>query len=43
MARRSVALNGLVKKNQIVQGDIREAGTLFGAASLTLLDVIPRI
>ena len=33
MARRSVALNGLEEKIEIVQGDIKEAGELFAPAS----------
>lgn len=43
MARRSVALNGLERKIEIVQGDIREAGTLFGAASFDVVTCNPRI
>ncbi len=38
MARRSVRLNGLQEKISIVTGDIKEAGSLFDAASF---DVIP--
>ena len=41
MARRSVELNRLQDKIKIVQGDIKEAGTLFGAASFDV--VIRRI
>lgn len=41
MARRSVALNGLERKIEIVQGDIREAGTLFGAASFDVVTCNP--
>lgn len=33
MAQRSVALNGLEKKIDIIQGDIKEASRIFGAAS----------
>ena len=33
MAQRSVALNGLEKKIDIIQGDIKEARRIFGAAS----------
>ncbi len=33
MARRSVILNGLTDRIEIVQGDIKEAGTLFAPAS----------
>ena len=39
MARRSVCLNGLEEKISIVTGDIKEAGSLFDAASF---DVITR-
>ena len=41
MARRSVALNGLQEKIAIVQGDIKEAGTLFGAASFDVITCNP--
>lgn len=41
MARRSVELNGLQEKITIVQGDIREAGTLFGAASFDVVTCNP--
>ena len=41
MARRSVALNGLEDKIAIVQGDIREAGALFGAASFDVVTCNP--
>lgn len=41
MARRSVALNHLEDKISIVQGDIKEAGTLFGAASFDVVTCNP--
>ena len=41
MARRSVALNGLEHKISIVQGDIKEAGTLFDAASFDVVTCNP--
>lgn len=41
MARRSVALNGLQEKIQIVTGDIREATNLFGAASYQVVTCNP--
>ena len=41
MARRSVALNGLEERIRIVQGDIKEAGTLFGAASFDVVTCNP--
>lgn len=41
MARRSVCLNNLQDKIAIVQGDIREAGTLFGAASFDVVTCNP--
>lgn len=41
MAARSVALNGLQDKIRIVQGDIKEAGTLFGAASFDVVTCNP--
>lgn len=41
MARRSVALNGLSGKIQIVTGDIREAGSLFKAASFDCVTCNP--
>lgn len=41
MAARSVALNGLGGKIEIVEGDIREAGKLFGAASFDVITVNP--
>ena len=41
MARRSVLLNGLEDKITIVQGDIKEAGTLFGAASFDVITCNP--
>ena len=36
MARRSVALNGLTDKIDIVTGDIKDASKIFGASSLIL-------
>lgn len=41
MARRSVELNHLQDKIAIVQGDIREAGMLFGAASFDVVTCNP--
>lgn len=41
MARRSVALNGLEAKIDIVQGDIKEAGVLFGGASFDVVTCNP--
>lgn len=41
MARRSVELNGLGDKIRIVQGDIREAGAMFGAASFDVVTSNP--
>lgn len=41
MARRSVALNGLERKIDIVQGDIKEAGGLFGGASFDVVTCNP--
>lgn len=41
MARRSVALNGLDAKIDIVQGDIKEAGVLFGGASFDVVTCNP--
>lgn len=41
MARRSVALNHLEDKITIVQGDIKEAGALFGAASFDVVTCNP--
>lgn len=41
MARRSVALNGLQKKIDIVTGDIKEAGTLFKSASFDVITCNP--
>lgn len=41
MAARSVKLNGLQDKIAIVQGDIKEAGTLFGAASFDVVTCNP--
>lgn len=41
MARRSVALNGLEEKIEIVQGDIKEAGELFAAASFDVVTSNP--
>lgn len=41
MARRSVALNGLEDKIDIVQGDIKEAGTLFKKASFDAVTCNP--
>ena len=41
MAQRSVALNGLEKKIDIIQGDIKEASRIFGAASLDVVTSNP--
>lgn len=41
MARRSVKLNGLAKKIDIVTGDIKEADSLFGAASFDVVTCNP--
>lgn len=41
MAMRSVALNNLQDKIAIVQGDLKEAGTLFGAASFDVVTCNP--
>lgn len=41
MARRSVALNGLGDKITIVTGDIKEAGSLFDAASFDVITCNP--
>ena len=41
MARRSVEMNGLGDKIRIVQGDIKEAGAIFGAASFDVVTCNP--
>ena len=41
MAQRSVALNGLEKKIDIIQGDIKEASRIFGAASFDVVTANP--
>lgn len=41
MARRSVALNGLEKKIDVIEGDIKEADKLFGAASFDVITCNP--
>lgn len=41
MARRSVALNGLQDKIDIVTGDIKEASNLFGASSFEVITTNP--
>ena len=41
MARRSVALNGLEQRIEIVQGDIRNAGALFAPASFDVVTSNP--
>lgn len=41
MARRSVDYNGLTEKISIVTGDIKEAGSLFGAASFDVITCNP--
>ena len=41
MAARSVALNGLEEKIEIINGDIKEAGRLFGAASFDVVTANP--
>lgn len=41
MAQRSVALNGLEKKIEIIQGDIKEASRILGAASFDVVTSNP--
>ena len=41
MARRSVALNGLQEKIDIVTGDIKEAADIFGTASFNVITINP--
>lgn len=41
MAERSVKINGLEEKIAVVQGDIKEAGLLFGAASFHVVTTNP--
>jgi len=41
MAQRSVALNGLVEKVDIVTGDIKDASKLFGASSFDIITTNP--
>ena len=41
MAQRSVALNGLEKKIDIIQGDIKEASRIFGTASFDVVTSNP--
>lgn len=41
MAKRSVKINGLEEKIAVVQGDIKEAGLLFGAASFDVVTTNP--
>ena len=41
MAKRSVSLNGLEEKIQIVEGDIREASQIFGTASFDVVTSNP--
>lgn len=41
MARRSVEMNGLGDKIRIVEGDIKEAGAIFGAASFDVVTSNP--
>lgn len=41
MAQRSVSLNGLEKKIDIIQGDIKEASRIFGAASFDVVTSNP--
>ena len=41
MAARSVTMNGLDKKIDIVQGDLKEADTIFGAASFDVVTCNP--
>ena len=41
MAERSVKINGLKEKIAVVQGDIKEAGVLFGAASFDVVTTNP--
>lgn len=41
MARRSVAMNGLSEKIDIITGDIKEAGSIFDAASFDVITTNP--
>lgn len=41
MARRSVAMNGLLDKIEIISGDIKEASKIFGAASFDVVTSNP--
>ncbi len=41
LARRSVALNGLTERIQIVEGDIRDASSRFGASSFDVVTTNP--
>lgn len=41
MARRSISLNGLEKKINIINGDIKEAGQIFGGASFDVVTCNP--
>jgi tRNA1Val (adenine37-N6)-methyltransferase len=41
MAKRSVAMNGLLEKIDIIQGDIKEATKIFGAASFDVVTSNP--
>ena len=41
MARRSVRLNGLEQRIEIIQGDIKEAGELFAPASFDVVTSNP--
>ena len=41
MAKRSVSMNGLEKKIEIVNGDIKEASRIFGAASFDVVTTNP--
>lgn len=41
MARRSVALNGLTDKIDIVTGDIKDASKIFGASSFDIITTNP--
>ena len=43
MARRSVKLNGLEEKMEIVTGDIKEAASQFGAASFQVITTNPHM
>ncbi|MCP1110041.1 tRNA1Val (adenine37-N6)-methyltransferase [Lachnospiraceae bacterium PM6-15] len=41
LAKRSIALNGLEDKIQVIKGDIKEASTIFGASSFSVITSNP--